>query len=81
MPFTWQKRFSIGAWIGTCERLYVDHRIFPTEDYHEENDGPFMGTVRAPDWQGFRGNVKGDRIEWENGTTWPRRSSERSGRR
>jgi hypothetical protein len=39
------------------------------------------GNVRAPDWQGIRGNVKGDRIEWENGTTWIRRSSERySGR-
>ena len=39
------------------------------------------GNVRAPDWQGIRGNVKADRIEWENGTTWTRRSSERFGRR
>lgn len=39
------------------------------------------GNVRALDWQGIRGNVKADRIEWENGTTWTRRASERYGRR
>jgi hypothetical protein len=39
------------------------------------------GNVRAPDWQGIRGNVKADRIEWENGMTWTNRPSERYGRR
>ena len=39
------------------------------------------GNVRASDWQGIRGNVKSDRIEWENGTTWTKRPSQRYGRR
>jgi len=39
------------------------------------------GNVRAPDWRGIRGNVKADRIEWENATTWTRSASERYGRR
>lgn len=31
------------------------------------------GNVHALDWQGgLRGNVRRDRIEWENGTTWMR---------
>jgi hypothetical protein len=39
------------------------------------------GNVRALDWQGIRGNVRGDRIEWDNGTTWTRRPYERFGTR
>jgi len=39
------------------------------------------GNVRAPDWQGARGDVRGNRIDWSNGTTWTRRPSERFGRR
>jgi len=31
------------------------------------------GDVRALDWEGgLRGNVRRDRIEWANGTTWMR---------
>ena len=31
------------------------------------------GDVYAQDWErGLRGNVRRDRIEWENGTTWTR---------
>ncbi len=33
------------------------------------------GNVHALDWEGgLRGNVRRDRIEWENGTTWMRRA-------
>ena len=40
------------------------------------------GDVHALDWEdGLRGDVRGDRIEWENGTTWTRVPSERSARR
>ena len=39
------------------------------------------GKIRAPDWQDMRGSVRGNRIEWANGTTWTRRPSERTGRR
>jgi hypothetical protein len=35
------------------------------------------GDVYASDWQGIRGNVRGNRIEWSNGTTWTRRPSDR----
>jgi hypothetical protein len=31
------------------------------------------GNVHASDWQGVRGHVRGNRIEWDNGTTWTRR--------
>lgn len=34
------------------------------------------GDIRASDWQGLRGDVKGNRIEWANGTTWTRRPSD-----
>ena len=39
------------------------------------------GDIRASDWQGLRGDVRGNRIEWDNGTTWTRRPSDRIGRR
>lgn len=39
------------------------------------------GNVHPSDWQGMRGRVRGNRIEWDNGTTWTRRPSERLGRR
>ena len=33
------------------------------------------GDIRALDWEGgLRGDVKRDRIEWQNGTTWTRSS-------
>lgn len=36
------------------------------------------GDVYASDWErGLRGNVRRDRIEWENGTTWTREPSGR----
>jgi hypothetical protein len=36
------------------------------------------GNVHALDWEGgLRGNVRRDRIEWENGTTWMRRAAHR----
>jgi hypothetical protein len=36
------------------------------------------GNVHALDWEGgLRGNVRSDRIEWENGTTWMRRAGYR----
>jgi hypothetical protein len=36
------------------------------------------GDVYARDWErGLRGNVRRDRIEWENGTTWTREPSGR----
>lgn len=36
------------------------------------------GNVHASDWEGgLRGNVRRDRIEWENGTTWMRQPAYR----
>jgi hypothetical protein len=36
------------------------------------------GSIRARDWEGgLRGEVRGDRIEWANGTTWTRVASRR----
>jgi hypothetical protein len=36
------------------------------------------GDVRAVDWEGgLRGEVRRDRIEWENGTTWMREPGSR----
>lgn len=36
--------------------------------------------VRALEWEGgLRGNIKGDRIEWANGSTWTRAPSSRRG--
>jgi hypothetical protein len=37
------------------------------------------GDIRASDWQGVRGDVKGNRIEWSNGTMWTRKPSDRNG--
>ena len=37
------------------------------------------GNVRASDWKDLYGDVKGNRIEWSNGTTWTRRPSDRYG--
>lgn len=40
------------------------------------------GDVYARDWErGLRGNVRRDRIEWENGTTWTREPSGREASR
>ena len=40
------------------------------------------GDVLARDWErGLRGNVRRDRIEWENGTTWTRSPSGREASR
>jgi hypothetical protein len=40
------------------------------------------GDVTARDWErGLRGNVRRDRIEWENGTTWTRQPSGREASR
>jgi hypothetical protein len=40
------------------------------------------GEVHARDWErGLRGNIRRDRIEWENGTTWTREPSGREARR
>ena len=40
------------------------------------------GEVQARDWErGLRGNIRRDRIEWENGTTWTREPSRREARR
>jgi hypothetical protein len=38
------------------------------------------GNIRALDWHGIRGDLRGNRIQWDNGTTWTRRPSDR-GRR
>ena len=39
------------------------------------------GDVRALDWEnGLRGNVRRDRIDWDNGTTWTRVPSRRVAR-
>ena len=36
------------------------------------------GSIRARDWQdGLRGEIRGNRIEWANGTTWTRVASRR----
>jgi hypothetical protein len=31
------------------------------------------GNIHASDWQGLTGHVRGNRIEWDNGTTWTRK--------
>lgn len=41
---------------GQTSRLEVDGR----------------GNVHAPDWDGLTGHARGNRIEWDNGTTWTR---------
>ena len=38
------------------------------------------GDVRALDWRGLHGDVRRDRIDWANGTTWTRSPSELSRR-
>ena len=38
------------------------------------------GDIRALDWRGLHGDVKRDRIEWANGSTWTK-SPERLSRR
>jgi hypothetical protein len=39
------------------------------------------GDVHALDWEGgLRGNIRRDRIEWENGTTWMRQPAYRYAR-
>jgi hypothetical protein len=39
------------------------------------------GDVYARDWHGLRGDVRRDRIVWDNGTTWTREPSYRTSRR
>ena len=40
------------------------------------------GDVRALDWENrLRGDVKRDRIEWENGSVWTRQPTRRVARR
>jgi hypothetical protein len=39
------------------------------------------GDIRAIDWNGIRGRVRGGQIDWSNGTRWVRRPSEHAGRR
>ena len=39
------------------------------------------GNIHAVDWNGIRGRVRGNQINWSNGTTWVRRPSEHAGRR
>jgi len=41
---------------GQTSRLEVDRR----------------GNVHAPEWNGITGHIRGNRIEWDNGTTWTR---------
>ena len=41
---------------GQTSRLEVDRR----------------GNVHAPDWNGVTGHLRGNRIEWDNGTSWTR---------
>src|SRR5262245_48853460 len=41
---------------GEKSRLEVDRR----------------GNVHAPDWNGVTGRLRGNTIEWDNGTTWRR---------
>jgi hypothetical protein len=41
---------------GQPSRLEVDRR----------------GNVHAPQWNGVTGHIRGNRIEWDNGTTWTR---------
>ena len=35
------------------------------------------GSIRASEWRGILGTVRGNRIQWENGTTWARMPAER----
>jgi len=39
------------------------------------------GDIRALDWNGLHGNVRRDRIEWANGTTWTKNPQDRLSRR
>ncbi len=39
------------------------------------------GSIRALDWNGVRGRIKGNQIDWSNGSLWMRRPSEHAGRR
>ena len=41
---------------GQTSRLQMDRR----------------GNVHAMDWNGITGHLRGNRIEWDNGTTWTR---------
>src|SRR4030095_16396290 len=70
-----------GTWYmnGEPEKTYT---IFPTpsglEARNERGAASLLvydryGSIRARDWEGgLRGEVRRDRIEWANGTTWTR---------
>ena len=60
-----------------CEIVSTGGRF---EARNERGDNSLLeydrGSIRARDWEGgLRGEVRGDRIEWANGTTWMRVAS------
>ena len=64
--------------------IYVDGRRVEAKNENGQTSRLEVdrdGDIRASDWQGTRGDVRGDRIEWNNGTTWRKGPSERFGRR
>ncbi len=64
--------------------IYVDGRRVEAKNENGQTSRLEIdrdGDIRASDWQGIRGDVRADRIEWSNGTTWRKWPSERFGRR
>lgn len=79
-----------GRWYSNGERdkpcqIFVSRRGLQAKNEQGQTtrlERARSGNVRALDWEnGLRGNVRRDRIEWANGTTWTRVPSQRLARR
>ena len=67
-----------GIWMGTNKVAEINADKRGLEARNENGDTTRLdvdrnGDVRARDWHDLRGRVRGNRIEWDNGTTWTRR--------
>jgi hypothetical protein len=84
------QRHLIGTWYANGERdkraeIFSSRRGLQARNERGKTtrlDVTRSGNVRAIDWEGkLRGDVKRNRIEWENGTTWTREPNRRIARR
>lgn len=85
-----EARNLVGKWYSNGERtkpteIFSSRRGLQARNEHgrvTRLDITRNGDVRALDWENkLRGDVKRDRIEWENGTTWTRQPTRRLARR
>jgi hypothetical protein len=76
-----------GKWYSNGERdkpvqIFSSRRGLQAKNEHGETSRLEVrgSNVRALDWEGgLRGRIKGDRIEWANGSAWSRTPSSRRG--